>query len=100
MAAATVSVAHRRGLDVPGDLTVVGFDDTPLATTLWPTLTTVRQPVSAMARSAVDLLIREIGAARAGAPLASVDKVIPHELIVRQSSSGRRLDHGHGGVEG
>jgi LacI family transcriptional regulator len=86
MAAAAISVAHRRGLDVPGDLTVVGFDDTPLATTLWPTLTTVRQPVSAMAKGAVDLLIREIGAARAGAQLLPVDRVIAHELIVRQSS--------------
>jgi LacI family transcriptional regulator len=86
MAAATVSVAHRRGLDVPRDLTVVGFDDTQLAVTLWPPLTTIRQPVSEMAAAAVDLLIREIGAARAGAPLPPVDQVIPHELIVRQSS--------------
>src|SRR5206468_4177465 len=49
MAAAVVSVAHRRGLDVPGDLTVVGFDDTAPVTTVWPELTTIRQPVSAMA---------------------------------------------------
>ncbi len=86
MAAATVSVAHRRGLDVPRDLTVVGFDDTQLAVTLWPPLTTVRQPVSDMAAAAVDLLIREIAAARVGAPLPPVDHVIPHELIVRRSS--------------
>ncbi len=86
MAAATVSVAHRRGLDVPRDLTVVGFDDTPLAVTLWPPLTTVRQPISEMAAAAVDLLIREIGAARAGAPLPPVDQVVAHELIFRQSS--------------
>jgi DNA-binding LacI/PurR family transcriptional regulator len=33
-------VAHRRHLDVPGDLTVVGFDDSTVATTLWPPLTT------------------------------------------------------------
>jgi len=86
MAAATVSVAHRRGLDVPRDLTVVGFDDTPLATTLWPPLTTIRQPVAEMAAAAVDLLIREIGAARAGAPLPPVDHLVAHTLVVRQSS--------------
>ena len=34
--AAVVAVAHRLGLDVPRDLTVVGFDDTALATTVWP----------------------------------------------------------------
>jgi LacI family transcriptional regulator len=60
MAAATVAIAHRRGLDVPGDLTVCGFDDTALATTIWPELTTIRQPVTDMSRMAVDLLVREI----------------------------------------
>ena len=49
MAAATVAIAHRMGLDVPSDLTVVGFDDAPLATTIWPELTTVRQPIMDMA---------------------------------------------------
>jgi DNA-binding LacI/PurR family transcriptional regulator len=34
-----------RHLDVPGDLTVVGFDDSTVATTLWPPLTTIHQPV-------------------------------------------------------
>src|SRR5262249_3161500 len=40
MAAATVAMAHRMGLDVPGDVAIAGFDDTPLATTVWPELTT------------------------------------------------------------
>ena len=71
MAAAAVSVAHRRGLDVPRDLSVVGFDDTPTATTVWPELTTVRQPIAAMAGSAIELLLRSIrqrkdGEARVG----------------------------------
>ena len=60
MAAAAISVAHRRGLDVPRDLSVVGFDDTPTATTVWPELTTVRQPIAAMAGSAIELLLRSI----------------------------------------
>jgi LacI family transcriptional regulator len=63
MAAAAVSVAHRRHLDVPRDLTVVGFDDTTVATTLWPPLTTVRQPVRQMAAVALDRLMRVLRSA-------------------------------------
>ncbi len=50
MAAAVVSVAHRRGLDVPRDLSVVGFDDSSSATTVWPELTTIRQPIGTHGR--------------------------------------------------
>jgi len=60
MAAASVAVAHRRGLDVPGDLTVCGFDDTTLATTIWPELTTIHQPIADMSRAAVDMLASSI----------------------------------------
>src|SRR3546814_1946745 len=56
----SVAVAHRRGLDVPGDLTVCGFDDTALATTIWPELTTIHQPITDMSRAAVELLVDEI----------------------------------------
>src|SRR4029079_842184 len=45
MAAGVLQVAHERGLTVPGDLSVVGFDDADLATILSPALTTVRQPL-------------------------------------------------------
>jgi LacI family transcriptional regulator len=86
MAAAVVSVAHRRGLDVPGDLTVVGFDDTAISTTLWPALTTVRQPVSEMAAAAIDLLLREQRAGKDGEAAKPADLVVPHTLIIRQSS--------------
>jgi LacI family transcriptional regulator len=60
MAAAVVSVAHRHGLDVPRDLSVVGFDDTSAATTVWPELTTIHQPIASMADSAIDVLLRDI----------------------------------------
>jgi len=57
MAAAAVSVAHRLHLAVPGQLSVCGFDDTDLARSTWPELTTVHQPISAMASTAVALLL-------------------------------------------
>ena len=50
-AAATVAVALRRGLAVPEDLTVCGFDDTAIATTIWPELTTIRQPIREMSHT-------------------------------------------------
>jgi LacI family transcriptional regulator len=90
MAAATVSVAHRRGLDVPNDLSVVGFDDTFVATTLWPALTTVRQPVSSMVATAIDLLLQEIRARREGVPFEPVDCVVEHTVIQRHSSAPPR----------
>ena len=86
MAAATISVAHRRGLTVPGDLSVVGFDDTSLATSVWPELTTVRQPISAMAESALEMLLAGIRARRGGGGAAPLLKVLDHELVVRESS--------------
>lgn len=83
MAAAAVSVAHRRHLDVPADLTVVGFDDTTVATTLWPPLTTIRQPVRQMAAVALDRLIRAL---RSDAPFAA-DHILDHHLIERESTA-------------
>ena len=87
MAAGVMAAAHRRGLDVPGDLTVVGFDDTHIATAVWPELTTIRQPVAAMAEAALRIVLDESRSgrdrARAGKP---VDRMLPHELIVRASS--------------
>ncbi|MCQ8186109.1 LacI family DNA-binding transcriptional regulator [Parvularcula maris] len=56
MAAGAVAEAHRRGLRVPEQLSVAGFDDTSLASTIWPSLTTVHQPIAEMASRAVLLL--------------------------------------------
>lgn len=84
MAAAAVSVAHRRGLDVPRDLSVVGFDDTSAATMAWPELTTIRQPVAAMADSAIDILLRYIRDREKDARVM-VDHVVPHVLVRRGS---------------
>ena len=86
MGAATISVAHRRGLNVPGDLTVVGFDDTSPATTVWPELTTIRQPVSAMGAAALHLLLEDLRSRRRDGESLSREIVLEHEMIIRESS--------------
>ncbi len=58
MAAAVVSMARKFGLDLPRQLSVAGFDDAPVASMIWPELTTVRQPVAEMARIAADMIIQ------------------------------------------
>jgi LacI family transcriptional regulator len=85
MAAAAVSVAHRRGMDVPRDISIVGFDDTPTATTVWPELTTVRQPIAAMAASSIELLLRSIRRRKDGEARVVVDHVVAHILVKRDS---------------
>jgi len=92
MAAAAVSVAHRKGLDVPRDLSVVGFDDTSPATTVWPELTTIRQPVAAMATAALELLLSDLRSRRNGLPPVPAEMVLEHELIVRESTGPAPLD--------
>jgi LacI family transcriptional regulator len=87
MAAAAIAVAHRLRLDVPKDLTIVGFDDTPLATTIWPALTTVRQPVAAMARKAIELLLEEIRLRGLGRSLETLQHVLNFSLVIRESSA-------------
>ncbi len=97
MAAAVVSVAHRRHLDVPRDLTVVGFDDTTVATTLWPPLTTVRQPVRQMAAVALDRLMRALRSGESSTE-ASAEYVLDHVLVERQSTAPpRRVSPVEGG---
>ena len=91
MAAAAVAIAHRRGLEVPSDLTVCGFDDTALATTIWPELTTIRQPVFEMSRTAVELLVKEIRARKSDArPTHEPHIQADFELIRRQSDAAPR----------
>jgi len=86
MAAATISVAHRMGLVVPDDVNIVGFDDTALATSVWPELTTVKQPISAMAEAALELLIADLRSRGGGAPRKFTERVLSHAMIIRESS--------------
>jgi LacI family transcriptional regulator len=87
MAAAVIAVAHGMHLHVPDDLAVAGFDDTPVATTVWPELTTIHQPIGDMARSAVELVVEQIRRRRAGESKLVQHRLLPYTLIARESST-------------
>ena len=76
MAAGVLAVAHDRSIDLPGELSVAGFDDTTLARSVWPPLTTIHQPMFDLAQTATDILITggDINHRR-----------LPHTLIERAS---------------
>ena len=87
MAAAVVATAHRFHLEVPQDLTVVGFDDTLLATTISPALTTIHQPIAAMARKALEILVEDVRQRDHGNTDVPKKILFRYSLVKRESSS-------------
>jgi LacI family transcriptional regulator len=85
MAAAAITVAHRRHLDVPKDLTVCGFDDTDFAQSIWPELTTIHQPIADMSRAAIEMLYAKIKAKRAGNQDMRHDELLEFTFVRRDS---------------
>ncbi len=85
MAAAVCTVAHKMGLRIPEDLAVVGFDDAPISSAVWPPLTTVRQPYLDMARRSLAILNA------AGDSIQASDTqmrhIVPHEIVRRESTA-------------
>ncbi len=86
MAAGVYRAAHGLGLSIPGDLSVAGFDDAPIATRLWPPLTTVVLPIREMGRRAAEILTTDVMDADRRTSLLDQPGVLP-TLVVRQSTS-------------
>ena len=84
MAAAVLHVAHDLSIDVPGQLSVAGFDDTPLSRHVWPPLTTVRQPVREMAKQATMQLIDRIR--KRGQSQSTGPSAMYCSLVIREST--------------
>src|SRR6185369_12118888 len=82
-AAGVYRTAYLRGVKIPDQLTVIGFDDSPLASRLCPSLTTMRQPIRDMGRLAAEKVMAKI--ARQQGPPAAALTFFPH-LVVRESS--------------
>jgi LacI family transcriptional regulator, repressor for deo operon, udp, cdd, tsx, nupC, and nupG len=83
MALGAIRAAHGRGLAVPRELSVVGFDDSPLMAFTDPPLTTLRQPVLSMGVAAVRALVDEMN----GHPAPHSEFVFRPELVVRGSTA-------------
>jgi len=75
------------GVDVPGDVSIVGFDDIDIATLLQPALTTVRQDTLEMGRRAAQLVVESVEQRNEG---GSIEQVLPVELMIRQSTGPAR----------
>ncbi len=80
MAIGALDVAHERGLEVPGDIAIIGFDDVDAATIVTPQLTTVRNPAYEAGRTAGDLLLSRMTGRYSG---AGRTVVLPCPLVVR-----------------
>jgi len=89
MALGAIRAARARGLTVPGDVSVVGYDDSPLMAFTDPPLTTLRQPVRAMALAAVRALVDEIR----GDPAPHSEYLFRPELVVRGSTATAKDPH-------
>jgi LacI family transcriptional regulator len=88
MAAATCMEVQRRGLRIPDDVSVVGFDDAPIAGVIWPTLTTIRQPFDQMALRAMHTFAA--WSANEGAGKTNTPFLAQHSLVVRESTGPAR----------
>ncbi|MCZ3374331.1 LacI family DNA-binding transcriptional regulator [Rhizobium sp. AG207R] len=86
LAASVLAVAHNRGINVPDQLSVVGYDDSPVAEQAWPGLTTIHQDALEMTERAVELLadaVRRWKTNRDGH--VNQDVVFPYRMVTRGS---------------
>ena len=86
MAAAVTAVALGMGLRIPGELSIAGFDDTPIASLMWPQLTTVHQPITDMASKAVEIITEFLRRKRGAKEPSVTHFVAPFELMLRDST--------------
>lgn len=84
MAAGVLVAAHRLGVSVPDELSIIGFDDSEIAEKMWPALTTIRQPLHELGAKAIDLLASVAGRKTRAQQESLVS--LPYELVTRQTT--------------
>lgn len=85
MAAGVLVAAHSLDIDVPNDLSIIGFDDSELAEKMWPALTTIRQPVIEFGESAVRRLVSIAG--KSADNRSRHVELLSYEMVKRQSTA-------------
>jgi LacI family transcriptional regulator len=88
MAAGAMLTLHRKGLDIPGDISVCGFDDAPVSEVIWPQLTTAHQPIRRLGQRAVEMLIEAIQSGTGAAEAAF--ETVPFRIVERASTGRAR----------
>ena len=86
MALGVMAMAYRKHFNLPRDLSIAGFDDTPAASVMWPQLTTVRQPIFDMGAEAADLIISG-KAKRALSEHIPMTRILDFRLVTRDSTA-------------
>ena len=87
IASGAMRCAAHLGMAIPDDLSIIGFDDSPLALRMSPPLTTIRQDISSKGRIAVSTLVADIDDVRTGSARSSERVLVPTELVVRASTA-------------
>jgi len=93
MAVGALFAAHQVGLDVPADLSIASFDDTPVSALVWPPLTTIRQPLQDIAQRAVEIVAERLKASARAVPAPTIE-YLPFSLIVRGTTAPPPIQDG------
>jgi DNA-binding LacI/PurR family transcriptional regulator len=86
MALGAMRALHELGRDIPGDVSVVGFDDMDVAASFWPPLTTVHQDFAAVGRLSIQKLLRKVS----DASTQNHTTIVPTKLVIRRSTAAPR----------
>ena len=89
IAAGVLAAAHSDGINVPYELSIAGFEDSPFSKQSWPALTTARQATEEIARHAAQRLIGDLQREANGEPVSSTNEGFSPELVVRGSTAPR-----------
>lgn len=100
MALGVISRLNDRGVGVPGEMSVVGFDDIPMAAMCTPPLTSVAMPTAPAGRACVDLLLQSLGPGGRASADSRSSRRLPTQLIVRGSTAPIQTTAGQSGGTG